>query len=78
MERAKEWAAIASNSGATVFDDGLQLNWWGTPVCISFPFFVVSSGESGQCLDPLSQAIVIYYLYTADSTEPGGEWMAFT
>ncbi|MCP5095573.1 MAG: DUF3786 domain-containing protein [Chloroflexi bacterium] len=68
---------LAAMSGAKLVKDEIQLRMWGKQVKISVPAFVACDVE-GQQFDPLTQAMLVYYLHTADGTEPSHEWMAFT
>lgn len=74
----REVADLAETCGATVEDGRLQMKVWGTAVTISAPEFVVRDAGTGEALDPLTQALVAYYLHTADGTPPANHWIAFT
>jgi hypothetical protein len=77
-ELAQQTALVlAAMSGAELVEDEIQLQMWGRQVKIATPAFIVRD-EGGEQLDSLTQAMLVYYLHTADGAEPSNEWMAFT
>ena len=74
----RDLSTLVSACGATVVDGRLQMKVWGTAVVLSAPEFVVRDAETGEALDPLTQALVAYYLHTADGAPPADHWIAFT
>ncbi len=74
----RDTAVLAANSGAVLADSGLALAVWGTAVHISLPDFIARSPTIGQALDPMTQALLAYYLHTTDGAPIAGEWIAFT
>lgn len=69
---------LAHACGAALVDGRLQMKVWQTAVTIAAPEFVVCDAETGEALDPLTQALVAYYLHTADGILPTNHWIAFT
>lgn len=76
--RQREPYVLARNTGATLESNQLDMQLWGTDVIISLPDFVAQNAQSGKMLDLLDQAIIAYYLITADGTQPAGNWVSFT
>jgi hypothetical protein len=69
---------------ATRFDlleDGhgiFRLPLWGREVMLAAPEFIALDAQSGKELDPLTQALLIYYFYTCDGTRAEQRWISFT
>ncbi|MBK7917005.1 MAG: DUF3786 domain-containing protein [Chloroflexi bacterium] len=74
----RDTAVLAAHSGAVLTDSGLALAVWGTAVHISLPNFIARSPTTGQALDPMTQALLAYYLHTTDGVPAAGQWIAFT
>lgn len=74
----RELPELAHACGAALVDGRLQMKVWGTAVTISAPDFVARDAATGEALDPLTQALVAYYLHTADGMLPADHWIAFT
>ncbi|MBP6470767.1 MAG: DUF3786 domain-containing protein [Chloroflexi bacterium] len=74
----RDTAVLAAQSGAVLAVSRLALVVWGTAVHITLPDFVARSPATGQALDPLTQALLAYYLHTTDGAPIAGEWIAFT
>ena len=71
-------AVLAQTSGAVVENGSLHLQVWKTAVLLSPPDFVARDAATGRELDPMTQALLAYYLNTADGTPPAHAWIAFT
>lgn len=69
---------LAARTGAAQKLASLELLVWERPVDVSLHDFVARDCRIGADLDPLSQVLVAYYLYTADGTPPAGRWIAFS
>lgn len=74
----RDLSELAHACGAALVDGRLQMKVWQTAVTISAPEFVARHAETGEALDPLTQALVAYYLHTADGMLPADHWIAFT
>jgi len=74
----RDLSTLAAACGATVVDGCLQMEVWGTAVTLSTPEFVARAAETGEAFDLLTQALVAYYLHTADGFPPADQWIAFT
>lgn len=74
----RDLSALSHACGGVLVDGRLQMRVWQTAVTISAPHFVARAAETGEALDPLTQALVAYYLYTADGMPPANQWIAFT
>jgi hypothetical protein len=55
----------------------LHLNFWGQPVSIGYPGFVARDPQTAIELPPFTQAMLLYYFYTADGTPLTGRWISF-
>ena len=69
---------LARTSGAAFSDGLLRLAVWQRVVAVDPADYVVRDAATGAALDLLTQALVAYYLHTADGTRPAGRWIAFT
>jgi hypothetical protein len=56
----------------------LHLAFWEKPLFISFPDLVVYRQASGEPVSPFEQAMLLYYLATADGEPLSGRWIAFS
>jgi hypothetical protein len=74
----RETAVLAQNCGADLVDGGLTLAVWETAVLVTTPDFIAHNPETNKILDPMTQALIAYYLWTSDGTPPAGKWIAFT
>jgi len=74
----RDLSELALACGAVLVDGRLQMQIWGTAVTICVPEFVAYDVENGKVLDTLTQALVAYYLHTADGISPANHWIAFT
>ncbi|MFM8320764.1 MAG: DUF3786 domain-containing protein [Chloroflexota bacterium] len=74
-------AAIAQHSGATItrFETGgqLELSLWDRPLAVTFPGFTVRWTDTGDGANPFDQALVLYYLSTADGAPLLDGWVSF-
>lgn len=69
---------LAERTGAILTASSLQLLVWERPIDVDLCDFVACDVETGAELDPLSQVLLAYYLYTADGALPLGTWISFT
>jgi hypothetical protein len=69
---------LAARTGATLVAGSLRLPVWERPVAIDVCDFVAHDCATAAELDPFSQVLVAYYLYTADGCLPAGSWIAFS
>ena len=78
--------AIARMSGAVYTpgdalltpDDRLNLALWSAPISITCSEWVAYPEAENQPLSAFDQALILYYLTTADGTSLTGEWIAFS
>lgn len=69
--------ALAARSGA-VYENGiLRLALFDQPIHLVLPDLEIVDGVSGKALPTFIQALLLYYLVTADGTPPAGEWVSF-
>ncbi|MFH2102732.1 MAG: DUF3786 domain-containing protein [Chloroflexota bacterium] len=72
---------LASRSGAGfMLKDGiggLRLSLLGRPMFVSFPDIQARDPQSGVPLPVMFQAMVLYYLHTADGTPLEARWVSF-
>ena len=74
----RDTAVLAQTCGAKLKDGRLQLDVWQTAVTIDSTEFIARFAETGVALDPLTQALIAYYLHSSDGTPPANSWIAFT
>lgn len=80
----KKSPSILAASTAGRYDPGggeageLWIPLWSNPVRIGMHDLVAVNPESGQALDPISQAMLVYHLHTADGAHLSEEWIAFS
>ena len=56
---------------------GFSLPLFGRTVNVSYPDLVACDTQTGLSLPVATQALLLYYLNTADGTPPEGRWIAF-
>jgi Domain of unknown function (DUF3786) len=73
-------ASIAGKSGATYTpaDRRLQLALWSRPLSIACSGWIAYPEGEEQQLPAFDQALLLYYLTTADGLPLSGEWIAFS
>lgn len=74
----RDTAVLAKTCGAKLVDGRLRLKVWQTAVTLDPVDFIARYPESGEVLDPLTQALLAYYLHRSDGTLPANSWIAFT
>ena len=74
----RDTAVLAAYAGAAVAVGGLELRVWQTAVFIPTPDYIAHDRKTGAVLDPMTQALIAYYLWTTDGTPPAGKWIGFT
>ena len=52
-------------------------NYWGKPISISYPELIVQEPGTQKNASEMTQAIILYYLQTADGTPLQGNWISF-
>ncbi|MDI6768863.1 MAG: DUF3786 domain-containing protein [Anaerolineales bacterium] len=81
LRRKANPQTLAADSGAEFQTaNGLaeiRLSLFGKPVRVAFPDLVPVEAQSGQPLPDALQALVLYYLVTADGAPLEGRWIAF-
>ncbi len=81
--RGRSPASLAIQTGAR-YDPSeagpgaLWMPLWGKPVRLGLPELVAIDPETGQALDSVLQALLIYHLHTADGTPLMNHWIAFS
>ncbi len=58
--------------------DEIHLKLWGEAVCLTVSDFIAFKLQDRAELDLASQALVMYYLVTADGELPGEGWISFS
>jgi hypothetical protein len=58
-------------------EGSLHLSLWGREVSLSFPA-LIAFDESGRELNPASQALLVYHVYTSDGSPAAGHFIAFS
>jgi hypothetical protein len=71
-------ALLAANTGANFSGSHFELPVWGKLLSLDVQDFIGRDLETGQPVDGLTQAILAYYLHTADGTPPSQHWIAFS
>lgn len=74
----RDTAVLAQRCGAELVDGRLLLPVWDTAVTLSPPEFIACDVHTGTAVDPLTQALLAYYLHTSDGMAPAQSWVAFT
>jgi len=69
-------------SGAAIYRDGdggkkITMQYWHKEIEIILPQFIARDPSSGEALNNLFQALLMYYLTTADGTPLTGRWISF-
>ncbi len=67
---------VARCSGAVFSDGRLELGLFGKPVILPYPT-LIAENEQGAALPIATQAMVLYYLTTADGAPLTGRWVSF-
>lgn len=81
--RLQDPARLAQRSGAALQAEAggasmLRLELWRQPVQVRLPEFLAEEPGSGSPLGPAQQALLMYYLTTADGASSGADWISFT
>jgi len=79
--RGADLRELAARSGTEIGarEDGsaLQLDLMGRALQVTFPSLLVCDRQTGESLPIATQALVLYYLSTADDTPIEGRWVSF-
>ena len=81
--RKKDPSKLADNTGMIYTpgerEQGLfEFQFWGRETCLTFPALVATDHQSGKELGAASQALLMYYLHTADGYIGSGQWISFS
>jgi hypothetical protein len=79
----KDPAKLADSTGTIYIpgerDEGLfQFQFWGQDTYLTFPALIATDRKSGRELSASSQALLIYYMHTADGFMGSGQWISFS
>lgn len=74
----REPADLAAACGADFDGECVVIKMWDRPVSLGPPAWTAVDLATGADLDLMSQALLIYYLYSCDGTPAAGTWIAFT
>ena len=75
---AAEPECLASVTGATLLPDGrFALALWGREVELTPPAYHAHWAATGKPVGMMDQALLLYYLATADGTALTGRWISF-
>ena len=74
---------LANKAGATFVPEQnnagvFKLDLWRKGVYLSYPEFIAYEADTQIETHLANQALLLYYLYTADGTHPAFRWIAFT
>lgn len=69
--------ALAAKSGAVYKNGVLRLALFGQPVELAWPSLQAVEGADGKSLPTFVQALLLYYLVTADGAPLTGRWVSF-
>lgn len=74
---------LADKAGATFVPEQnnagvIKLDLWGKDMVISYPELIAYEAETQIETHLANQALLLYYLHTADGTQPASRWIAFT
>jgi hypothetical protein len=74
----KSLPELADRSGADLYNNNiLRLHLFDKKILISFPELIVSEEKTGAILPDATEALLLYYLITADGTPLEGRWISF-
>jgi len=74
---------LAFNTGIVIQElkdqtDIFEFPYWGNPVVLSCKDFVARDPDSQQPLQPVHQAMILYYFITSKGSPPAREWISFS
>ena len=76
--RASDRAVIADRSGATIDRQGdLRMEFLRREYVIDHAKWTVTRADDGASPPPLTQSLILTYLYTSDGTPPIDRWIGF-
>jgi hypothetical protein len=68
---------IADRCGAQYCDDQIQLTYWGDSIGVSWPELDAFALPQKTACSTFDQAMLLYYLLTADGLRMADRWIAF-
>ncbi len=70
---------LAQNSGgvSNLEHNTLELIFWKRSISIAFPEIQIIDQNTKEILPDFTQAMILYYLLTADGTPCSGDWISF-
>ncbi|MEW5827946.1 MAG: DUF3786 domain-containing protein [Chloroflexota bacterium] len=75
--RLRQPASLAVSTATEFTGSGFRFDFWGQPVCLTFPELRVSIVGNEKELPGFHQTMVLYYFATCDGTPLTGEWVSF-
>lgn len=75
--RGRNLTQLASLVGAQLKQEGLQLDYWRSEIIVRWPELEVISSSSHEPLATFDQAMLMYYLDTADGCPLADRWIGF-
>ncbi len=81
LRRKANPQTLAADSGAEFQTANgiaeIRLSLFGKAMCVAFPGLTPADAQTGQPLPDALQALILYYLSTADGAPLEGRWVAF-
>ena len=75
--RARSAQQVALLCGASLDGEALNFSYWGQPVRVLWPALEPCRQEDGSSLPLNDQALLLYYLHTADGAAVADRWASF-
>lgn len=55
-----------------------SLYFWEDEITVTYPAFEIGITSTARPLNPGQEALILYYFFTANGTQPSGEWISFS
>jgi Domain of unknown function (DUF3786) len=75
--RQSDPAALAHRSGCGFDGQALDLAYWGERIRLPWPELVATRVSDGKACSTFDQAMLLYYLESADGASASGRWIGF-
>jgi hypothetical protein len=75
--RERNLAHLTALVGGQLDDSGLKFRYWSEEVLVRWPEIKALSADTGDALSTFDQAMLMYYLETADGAPLADRWIGF-
>ncbi|MGD2161720.1 MAG: DUF3786 domain-containing protein [Anaerolineales bacterium] len=75
--RERNLPQLANLVGAKLDDHSLHFRYWLKPIAVHWPVVEASNADDGEPLSTFDQAMLMYYLATADGAPMADHWIGF-